>query len=50
MIYIIACQIVVIIILISRLAAQQKHIKEIEYEDQERRHREILEAIKKLNK
>lgn len=40
----------VLIILIIRIAIKYKHIKEVEYQDQERRHQEILNAIKQLDK
>lgn len=39
-----------LIILIIRIAIKYKHIKEVEYQDQERRHQEILNAIKQLDK
>ena len=32
------------------IAIKYKHIKEVEYQDQERRHQEILNAIKQLDK
>ena len=35
---------------IIRIAIKYKHIKEVEYQDQERRHQEILNAIKQLDK
>ena len=40
----------VLIILIIRIAIKYKRIKEIEYQDQERRHQELLNAINKLDK